>query len=220
MMKNLQKMGGIGALYIAAVYVVIFVVFIFLMDYLIVVDPVQQVALIADNQAIMYIMNLIMFVAVGIFLVVLALALYERLKAGSPAIMQIATAIGLIWACLLIGSGMVANSGIETVVDLYGKDPAQAVTVMLAIEPVADGLGCEFELPGSLWVLLISWTALRAGGLPKALNYLGVVLAVAGILTVFPAAREVARPVFALGQLVWFMWLGIVMLRGRTSAAA
>ncbi|MCK4898321.1 MAG: DUF4386 family protein [Anaerolineales bacterium] len=220
MMKNLQKMGGIAALYIAAVYVVIFVVFIFLMDYLIVVDPVQQVALIADNQAIMYIMNLIMFVAVGIFLVVLALALYERLKAGSPAIMQIATAIGLIWACLLIGSGMVANSGIETVVDLYGKDPAQAVTVMLAIEPVADGLGCEFELPGSLWVLLISWTALRAGGLPKALNYLGVVLAVAGILTVFPAAREVARPVFALGQLVWFMWLGIVMLRGRTSAAA
>ena len=220
MMKNLQKMGGIAALYIAAVYVVIFVVFIFLMDYLIVVDPVQQVALIADNQAIMYIMNLIMFVAVGIFLVVLALALYERLKAGSPAIMQIATAIGLIWACLLIGSGMVANSGIETVVDLYGKDPAQAVTVMLAIEPVTDGLGCEFELPGSLWVLLISWTALRAGGLPKALNYLGVVLAVAGILTVFPAAREVARPVFALGQLVWFMWLGIVMLRGRTSAAA
>jgi hypothetical protein len=220
MMKNLQKMGGIAALYIAAVYVVIFVVFIFLMDNFIVVDPVQQVALIADNQAIMYIMNLIMFVAVGIFLVVLALALYERLKAGSPAIMQIATAIGLIWACLLIGSGMVANSGIETVVDLYGKDPAQAVTVMLAIEPVADGLGCEFELPGSLWVLLISWTALRAGGLPKALNYLGVVLAVAGILTVFPAAREVARPVFALGQLVWFMWLGIVMLRGRTSAAA
>ncbi len=219
-MKNLQKMGGIAALYIAAAYVVIFVVLIFLMDSFIVVDPVQQVALIADNQAIMYIMNLIMFVAVGIFLVVLALALYERLKAGSPAIMQIATAIGLIWACLLIGSGMVANSGIETVVDLYGKDPAQAVTVMLAIEPVADGLGCEIELPGSLWVLLISWTALRVGGLPKALNYLGVVLAVAGILTVFPAARDVARPVFALGQLVWFMWLGIVMLRGRTSAAA
>jgi len=219
-MKNLQKMGGIAALYIAAVYVVIFVVLIFLMDTFIVVDPVQQVALLVDNQAIMYIMNLIMFVAVGIFLVVLALALYERLKAGSPAIMQIATAIGLIWACLLIGSGMVANSGIETVVDLYGKDPAQAATAWLAIESVADGLGCEFELPGSLWVLLISWAALRAGGLPKALNYLGVVLAVAGILTVFPAAREVARAVFGLGQLVWFIWLGIVMLRSRTSAAA
>ena len=219
-MKDLQKMGGIAALYIAAAYVVIFVVLIFLMDSFIVVDPVQQVALFVDNQAITYIMNLIMYVAVGIFLVVLALALYERLKADSPAIMQIATAIGLIWACLLIGSGMVANSGLETVVDLYGKDPVQAATVWLAIESVADGLGCEFELPGSLWVLLISWAALRAGGLPKGLNYIGVVMGVAGILTVVPAAREVARAVFGLGQLVWFMWLGIIMLRGRTSAAA
>jgi hypothetical protein len=220
MMKDLQKMGGIAALYIAAAYVVIFVVLIFLMDSFIAVDPVQQVALFVDNQAITYIMNLIMYVAVGIFLVVLALALYERLKADSPAIMQIATAIGLIWACLLIGSGMVANSGLETVVDLYGKDPVQAATVWLAIESVADGLGCEFELPGSLWVLLISWAALRAGGLPKGLNYIGVVMGVAGILTVVPAAREVARAVFGLGQLVWFMWLGIIMLRGRTSAAA
>jgi len=76
----------------------------------------------------------------------------------------------------------------------------------LAIESVADGLGCEFELPGSLWVLLISWAALRAGGLPKGLNYIGVVMGVAGILTVVPAAREVARAVFGLGQLVWFMW--------------
>jgi hypothetical protein len=59
---------------------------------------------------------------------------------------------------------------------------------------------------------------LRAGGLPKALNYVGVVMGVAGILTVVPAAREVTRAVFGLGQLVWFVWLGIVMLRGRTSA--
>ena len=93
-MKNLQKMGGIAALFVAAIYVVIFLFLIFLMDSFIVVDPVQQVALLVDNQAIMYIMNLILFVATGIFLVVLALALYERLKAGSPAIMQVANGVG------------------------------------------------------------------------------------------------------------------------------
>ncbi len=216
-MKNLQKMGGIAALYESAIYVVIIVVVIFLVDPSGVVDPVQNVV---DNLASLYIGNLLLFVGVGIFLVVLALALYERLKADSPAIMQIATAIGLIWAGLLIGSGMVANSGMETVVDLYSNDPAQAATVWLAIESVGDGLGGEFEILGSLWVLLISWAALRSGGLPKALNYIGVLMGVAGILTVVPAAREVARMVFSLGQLVWFAWLGIVLLRGRTSAAA
>jgi hypothetical protein len=216
-MKNLQKMGGIAALYQAAIYVLIIVAVIFLMDPSAVVDPVQNIV---DNPANAYISNLLLFVGTGLFLVVLALALYERLKAGSPAIMQIATAIGLIWACLLIGSGMVANSGVETVVELYGNDPAQAATVWLAIQSVADGLGGEFEILGSLWVLLISWAALRSGGLPKALNYVGVLMAVAGIITVVPAAREVARMIFALGQLVWFAWLGIVLLRGRTSAAA
>ena len=43
---------------------------------------------------------LIPYVAWGILLVVLALALYDLLKAGAPAVAQIATAIGLIWAGL------------------------------------------------------------------------------------------------------------------------
>ena len=114
---------------------------------------------------------------------------------------------------------MVANSGIETVADLYGKDPAQAATVWLAIESVAGGLGGEFEILGSLWVLLVSWVALRAGGLPKALNYFGVVIGVAGIVTVVPAL-EMVGIIFGLGLIVWFIWLGIVMLRGSRSAAA
>lgn|GEM_PF-1982155 len=53
---------------------------------------------------------------------------------------------------------------------------------------------------------------MRAGGLPRALNYLGVVIGVAGILTVVPAL-EVLGAVFGLGLIVWFVWLGIVVLR-------
>jgi len=58
----------------------------------------------------------------------------------------------------------------------------------------------------------VSWAALRGGGLPKALNYLGVVIGVAGIVTVVPAL-DVLTDVFGLSQIVWFAWLGIVMLR-------
>ncbi len=107
-----------------------------------------------------------------------------------------------------------------TVVDLYGNDPAQAATVWLAIESVGDGLGGEFEILGSLWVLLISWAALRSGGLPKALNYFGMAISVAGILSVVPALFGVLGIIFGLGKIVWYIWLGIVMLRGSTSAAA
>ena len=211
-MKNSQKMGGIAALYEAAAYLFGIVGYILVVGDVDVVDPVEKVAVLVDNQAFLYILNLFVYIVFGVFLVVLALALYERLKAGSPALMQITTAIGLFWACLLIASGMVANVGMDTAVDLYGNDPVQAATVWLAIDAVVLGLGGEFEILGGLWVLLVSWIALRAGEFPRVLNYLGVLIAVAALVTVVPALAEVAL-IFGLGQIVWFICLGIDMLR-------
>lgn len=219
-MKNLQKMGGIAALYEAAAYIVGMVGFLLVVDVSGVVDPVQKVALMADNLAFLYIMHLIVYVVWAVFLVVLALALYERLKAASPAMMQTATVFGMIWATVIIASGMIYNSGMENVVDLYGKDLAQAATVWLAIDSVLGGLGGSNEILGGIWILLISWAALRAGVLLRVLNYLGVAIGVAGIISVVPALAELFIYIFALGQIVWFVWLGIVMLRGSPSAAA
>ncbi len=177
-MKDLQKMGGIAALYEAAAYVFGIVGYLLVVGDVGDVDPVEQVALLVDNQAFLYILNLIVYVIWSIVMVPLTLALYERLKAGSPAIMQTATAIGLIWACIVIASGQVSNVGMNTVVDLYSTDPAQAVTAWLAYDSVAQGLSSAGgEILGGLWILLVSWAALRAGELPRALNYLGVVIA-------------------------------------------
>lgn len=222
-MNDLQKMGGVAALIEAATFVMGFAVFLTVLTpagyFDVGVDPVQKVAILADNQVIVSISYLTAFVVFGIFLVVLALALYERLKAGAPAILQISTVFGLIWAGLVIASGMVANIGIGTAVDLYGNDPAQAGTVWLAVETVQLGLGGGNEIVGGLWVLLVSWAALRAGALSTILNYLGVLIGVAGLLTVVPAL-ELLGVVFGLGLIVWFVWLGIVMLRSSPGVAA
>jgi hypothetical protein len=108
-------------------------------------------------------------------LIVLSLALYDRLKSGAPALMQVATAIGIIWAGSLIASGMVANAGIAPVVVLYAKDPAQAAFAWQRIESVANGLGNgNGEILGGLWTLLVSLAALRTGGLPKGLNSVNI----------------------------------------------
>jgi hypothetical protein len=212
-MKNLQKMGGIAALYEAAAYIVGMVGFLLVVDVSGVVDPVQKVALMADNLAFLYVMHLLVYVVWGVFMIVLSLALFERLKSDSPAIVQTATVFGVMWACVIIVGGMIHNSGLENVVDLYGTDPAQAATVWLAIDSVFEGLGGSNEVLGGVWILLISWAALRVGEFPKALNYLGVVIGVAGIVSVVPALAEIFIYIFALGQIVWFIWLGIVILR-------
>jgi hypothetical protein len=220
MMKNLQKMGGIAALYMAAAYIVGMVGFLTVVDVSGVADPVEQVALMVDNQAFLYIMHLIVYVVWGVSLVVLALALYERLKAGSPAIVQTATVFGIFWACVIIVAGMIFNIGMLNVVDLHATDPAQAGTVWLAIDSVFEGLGGSNEVLGGIWILLISWAALRAGEFARVLNYLGAAIGMAGIVSVVPALAEYFIYIFALGQIVWFIWLGILMLRRSPSAVA
>lgn len=218
-MKGLQKMGGIAALYEAAAYIVGIVGFLLVVDVSGVADPVQQVALMVDNQATLAILHLLVYVIWGIFLVVLSLALYDRLKTGAPAVAQVAAAMGMIWAGLVIASGTLFNVGMGTVVELYGNNPDQAATVWLAINSVFEGLS-GLEIVGGTWILLVSWAALKAGQFPKALNYLGAVIGVAGLLTVIPAIAEIVVMVYALGQIVWFIWLGIVLLRGSSSATA
>jgi len=215
--NNLQELGGISALIEAALYVVGFGLFLTVLDSSNYVGPAQHVVFLVENRAAMFIANLLIYVVFSVFLVVLALALYKRLEAEAPEIMLVATAFGLIWAGLVIASGMIANIGMSTVVSLYSKDPEQAASLWLAIGTMQEGLGGGNEIVGGLWVLLLSWAAIRTGGLPRVLNYLGVVIGLAGILTVVPTF-DVLMDVFGLGQIVWFAWLGIVMLRGNPSA--
>lgn len=98
-------------------------------------------------------------------------------------------------------------------------DPSHAATVWLAISSVLEEWVGGVEIVGGIWILLVTWGALRAGRHPRALNYLGVVVGVAGVLTVVPAL-EVLGIGFRLGEMVWFGWLGIVWFRGSRSAAA
>jgi hypothetical protein len=215
-MKTLQKFGGFAALYMAAAYLIGMVIFLVILDYLNITDPAQKVALNVDKQMVIFSTNLLMYVFFGFFLIALSLVLYDRLKSGAPAIIQVATVIGIIWAGSLIASGMVANAGLATVISIYTKDPAQAVLTWQAIESVADGLGnANGEILGGLWTLLVSVAALRAGGLPKGLNILGLLVGAVGIISLIPGLTELMIGVFSLGQIVWFVWLGIVLLRSN-----
>lgn len=218
-MNDLQKMGGVAALIQAAAYVVGLGLALTLLAPVLDADPDRYVAFLAENLTLMYVWHLIIYVVAGVFLVVLALALHERLKAGSSAMVQTATSFGLIWAGLIIASGMLIINDLGVVADLYGEDPDQATSVWLALSAVEEGLGGAIELPGGVWILLVSWAAFRAEGLPRALNYLGGAIGVAGILTVVPALGELGGIVFGLGFIVWFLWVGIVMLRGRPGEA-
>jgi len=219
-MTSLQKWGGAAALYEALAYIIGFVGFMAVVNVGGSADPLQEVAAIVENQGLLSILHLIVYVAWGAALVVLTLALHERLQGNKSALARTATAFGIIWAVLVIASGMIYNVGMETAVSLYARNPEQAATVWLAIESVFNGLGGGVEVVGGIWVVLLSVAALRNGGLPRAFNTFGLLVGVAGLVTVVPALGEIGGMVFGLTQIVWFAWLGIAMLRPATDEAA
>jgi len=219
-MKTLQKFGGFAALYQAAAYLIGLVLFLVVLQSPGITDPAKRVALLIEQQMVIFSTNLLMYVFFGVFLIVLALALYDRLRAGAPALMQVGTALGIIWAGSLIASGMVSNAGIDPVVALYATDPAQAALTWQGIETVASGLGNgNGEILGGLWTLLVGVSALRTGGLPKGLSILGLLVGAVGIISIFPGLTGLVG-IFGLGQLIWFVWLGIVLLRGNPGTQA
>ena len=221
-MYGLQKIGGVAALCAAATFLAAFAVFLGVLAPAGYFDEgataAERTRIIVDNHAMASIGWLIPYVGFGSFLVVLSLALYHRLKAGAPAMAQTATAFGLIWAGLVMAGGLVATLGIRTVVDLYATDPAQAASLWVPFETVASALsGGAGEVLGGTWLLLIGWAALRARELPTALGYLGIVVGAVGISTVLPLL-EPAASVFGIGLIVWWVWVGIVMLRTGETA--
>lgn len=217
-MEELKKFGGFAAFYLAAAYIIGLILFVVVLDYPSITDPAQKLAVLVENQWVIFSTNLLLYVFFGLFLVVLALAVHDHLKSGAAALMQVATVIGIIWAGSLIASGMISNAGIDLVVAQYAKDPAQAMLTWETIETIAtNGIGNgNGEILGGVWTMLVSLAALRSGGLTKALNILGLLIGAVGIITLIPGLKDLVG-IFGIGHIVWYVWLGIVLLSGNTS---
>jgi hypothetical protein len=155
----------------------------------------------------------VVFLALGL----VALALWDRLRAAHALTARAATGVSLLWSVALVASGLVFTYGLTTIEELAATDRAQAVTTWRALEPVALALGGGGgELLGGLFVLLVSLAVLQGGGLPRPLMWLGVAAGSVGLASVVPPLHDLSVA-FGLLQIVWFAWLGVVLIRSASA---
>ncbi|MBL8298100.1 MAG: hypothetical protein JNN30_07070 [Rhodanobacteraceae bacterium] len=211
-MNRLQKMGGASALIEAALYVALFVFFGAYWQYPAEASVAEKLAYLAANKVPLYAANLFGYVLFGVALAVLVLAVHERLKLSSLRLSRLSSVFGLLWAGLVITAGMIANTGLLAVVKIAIKEPDRAFATFTTVNVIVEGIGGGNEVVGGLWVLLLSIAA-RGGGLSRPLSYFGMFVGSAGIATVIPG--ELTREIFGMSQIVWFVWLGTVLLRAR-----
>lgn len=212
-MRQFSRLGGFAAFYLGLAYAAGIGLFLVVLDLPSISNAEQKLGLVAENALLFHAMHLAIYVIFGVVLTVFVLALYESLQNVAPVSAKLVAVFGFIWAGLLIASGMVTIAGIAPTIQLMETDPGAAALYWSGIETVADGIGLgQGEILGGLMTLIFSVGALRGALFPKALNYLGILVGIAGVVSILPGLHDVAA-LFGITQLVWFLWLGGVLLR-------
>lgn len=213
-MANLQKLGAASAFIEAGSYLALFLFFGAFWQYPVDAAASEKMAYLSDHATTLQAINLLGYVLFGIALAVVVQAVHERIKAGAPQLSRFAAGFGYLWVGLVIAAGMIANIGISAVVKQAGSEPEQALITLQLINLIVEGIGGGNEVVGGLWVLLLSIAAMPktlSKGLPKSLCLFGMLVGLAGLATIYPA--DVFTEIFGITQIIWFVWLGVALLR-------
>jgi hypothetical protein len=214
-MKNLQRAGGVSAIIAAATYLFAMALAVTLLKPM--ADPTlgfqEYMSFLIANKPLAFLWHFSMYLVNGVCLTVLVLALYERLKNSSPSLAKIASALGLIWTAFVFLSGMIVNYGTESLVALYGKNQAQAESLRNALDTMTLGIDSSDRFLGCLWVGLVSLAAFKNKAFPRTFNVFGLAISAAGLIgTMVPALVSISY-VFGIGAIVWWLAVGIHLLR-------
>ena len=215
--NDLQNAGGISALVASATYLFAFVML------LTTLAPMNDSALsfeeylnvLEENKPLVFIWHFSMYLINGVCLIILSLALYERIKSGAPVIIRTATVLGLTWASFVFLSGFLVIHGTEAFITLNGTDPVQAEILKKTIETITLSIDHSDKFLGCLWVGLVSIAGLKTGTLPKMLNIFGIIISISGFIGNFLPELMAISFAFGIGAMLWWLFLGVIMLRNQ-----
>jgi hypothetical protein len=218
-MKTLQKVGGVAALICAGTFILaiglVATLLTPMLDSALTYD--QFITFYLPNQSLVFVWHFCMYLVNGTFLAILVLALYQQLKTGSPTLARVAACFGLFWTGMVFASGFITLYGWDVIGKLASTDPTQAETLRLVVYTISTGIDSSDRFLGCLWVLLTSWAALRTRQLTRPLNYYGIVIGIASIVSSIAPSLSVLGLAFGVEIIVWWVWLGIVLLRSNPS---
>ncbi len=216
-MRRIQIWGGLAAIVCAATYIFGFALLTTLLaesgygsD---AADPASIVTFIVENTGLMIVWNMAIYVVNGLALAALATALAVHFRPHIHGLAQMVQTFGALWATLVVGAGMVANVGIADVVAKYQTDPTDAVRMWEMVSTIENGLGGGNEIAGGVWAMVIAAAILASGLFSRALAGLSVLIGISGLLSVIPTLGEAPGAIFGLGYIVWFIWIGVALLR-------
>ncbi|MEC7826242.1 MAG: hypothetical protein VYD12_17010 [Pseudomonadota bacterium] len=205
-----QRAGGLAAFVCALCYVVGLVMIMAVMPD-INTDADERLNAILGHSRLIQLWYLIIFVLFGIALLVLNRSLYQPAYQQSGHFQLLGALLGYMWAAYVFASGLIA---VLTVQYLIMQPVEQVERIWPAIFAIQMGLGDGVEWVGGIWMLMVNMSMQRYNMAPKMVVSFGMMVGAIGALTLVPALA-IAGLIFGLLQIVWFCWLGSLLLRGK-----
>jgi len=213
-MTGLRVPSAISSFLLGLTYIAAFVYFGAFFSFPETAPPEEKMRFLAEHQVQVSFVYFSIYVLFGVLLAVLVVGLHELLRSTHPPLAALASLFGAVWVTLVIASGMIFTVGLDHAIHLASEEPEAAYALWRTLSVIGDSVGGGNELVGGLWVLLVSLLALRGRLLSRALNCLGCLVGAAGIGTIYPA--DILTELFGLSQILWFLWLGLVLSRTNT----
>jgi len=174
----------------------------------------------ASNPELGSTLSALLLLLVGLFSTTTLTALYERLRNVDPT-----TAL---WAFLLgsVGAfGAAIHGGYDLAVAIH---PVSAANALANAPSQTDPRGLLTFGVAGLGLLVVSWLIVRSDLFPRGLGYLGlasaillVVLYLGRLIVLSATSPIILVPAIVNGFLLnplWYVWLGVVLVRGAWTA--
>jgi hypothetical protein len=142
-------------------------------------------------------------------------ALYRLYYQVSKVTMVMASLFGYFWVVVLLCAGMIGIISHELLSSYSPSNTDAAEIIYYARALLTESLGGGIEFIGGVWLFMIGSVCWRHGLLSKPLSAFTLVKGVIGIATLF-LAEPVLRDLFGLTGIVWFLWIGIVMIKNSS----
>ncbi|MBU1311413.1 MAG: hypothetical protein KKE30_17970 [Gammaproteobacteria bacterium] len=218
--QTLIRSGGIAAIGMALCYISVAVIFFGLLAVPAGLDSLGRLQFFLQQEYLLVAIGWgIGYLLFAVLLAILLQALRQVMPPNQSVFAALAERFGNVWLVLMMASGMVALVSMEMTLRLLDSSTEQALALYNTGNLLTNALGGGIELVGGLWVMLLSIAGLQQHSLTKALHLLGLVVGSLGILTVLHTVPYL-KDAFGITQLIWFIWLGITLLRANTGDAS
>lgn len=147
-------------------------------------------------------------ILIGVLLLLIALALQERMKAKAPNLMCLAVIAASVSCALYL------TITISSTISLASMLDARDISVYRVALVIFAGLRSAASHAWGWALLLSGWAALKTNALPRTLSYIillcGVMAIIRYILPPFPNPFGL---MVALLSAIGMLWLGVVLIR-------